>query len=240
MKADPVTIAQISHARRLLAEAKDLDDIKAVRDMAEAARLYARAAGLGSEAINAAAEIKLRAERAAGEALREMEKQHGARTPLRDAPTESRPPRLADIGITPKQSMHWQAEASVPEPVFEAHIEETKAEGKPLTTAGVVRLARPAEPTIAEIIEDDPSGPDDIRAKLADHARATIAEKAWHVALAPAAYERIDPDSVVATQSPLHVRRGVVSLERSIAYLTRLLEAATRATEEPVRLEVMQ
>jgi hypothetical protein len=28
------------------------------------------------------------------------------------------------MGITPKQSMNWQAEASVPEPVFEDHIAE--------------------------------------------------------------------------------------------------------------------
>lgn len=136
------TIVQIARARRFLAEAKDLTDIKAVRDMAEAARLYARAAGLGQDAMNEAAEIKLRAERKAGEALAAMEKQHGARTPQRNSPEESRPPRLTDIGITPKQSMNWQAEASLPEPVFEQHITETKAAGDPLTTAGVVRLAR--------------------------------------------------------------------------------------------------
>jgi hypothetical protein len=69
--------------------------------------------------MNEAAEVKLRAERKAGEALAEMEKARGgwAARETCDSVGESqveKPPRLADIGITPKQSMNWQAEASVP------------------------------------------------------------------------------------------------------------------------------
>lgn len=155
--SDTGAIAQITRARQFLAEAKDLADIKIVRDMAEAARLYARAAGLGQDAMNEAAEVKLRAERKAGEALSDMAKNPGGQ-PEQARSTDSaresveRAPRLADLGITPKQSMNWQAEASVPEPVFEEHIAEAKAAGEPLTTAGVVRMARPT--AADEPIED--------------------------------------------------------------------------------------
>ena len=157
--AEAGALAQIQRARLFLAEAKDLADIRAVRDMAEAARLYARAAGLGEDAMNEAAEIKLRAERKAGEALALMKKHEGGRPEKTDSRRESvsAPIRLAGLGITPKQSMNWQAEASVPEPVFEAHIAETKADGKPLTTAGVVQVAREIKAQReAEILERIP------------------------------------------------------------------------------------
>jgi len=67
----------------------------------------ARAAGLGQAAMNEAAEIKLRAERKAGEALAEMDKAKGGRPEKTDsvrASVSDPLPRLADIGIKPKQS----------------------------------------------------------------------------------------------------------------------------------------
>jgi len=131
----------------MLAECKGLDDIRAVRDMAEAARLYARAAGLGQEAMNEAAENKLRAERKDGEVLAEMDKNRGGWNARESCDTDavsqaSPPPRLADLGITPNQSMHWQTEATVPEPEFERWVDERKDDGEPLSTAGLVRRAR--------------------------------------------------------------------------------------------------
>lgn len=148
---DTGAIAQISRARQFLAEAKDLADIKTVRDMAEAARLYARAAGLGQDAMNEAAEVKLRAERKAGEALARMDKNRGGQPEqARSTPSQTegveRAPTLAELGLTHKQAMNWQAVADVPEKNFEEHISEAKAAGEPLTTAGVVRLARPTPP----------------------------------------------------------------------------------------------
>jgi hypothetical protein len=168
--SDTGALAQISQARLFLERAKDLTDIKAVRDMAEAARLYARAAGLGQDAMNEAAEIKVRAERKAGEALAAMDKAKGHRF-TGDSQAESPvapPARLADIGITPKQSMQWQAGASVPEPMFEQHIAETKAEGKPLTTAGVVQVAREIERGRGDAILERTPDPDGahLRAKI--------------------------------------------------------------------------
>jgi len=58
-------------ARQALAHAKTLDEVKDIRDKAEALRLYTKQAGEGLEMQNWCAEIKLRAERRAGELLKE-------------------------------------------------------------------------------------------------------------------------------------------------------------------------
>jgi hypothetical protein len=72
--ASPVTtLSRISEARKALTAAKSLDDVLQIRDQAEALRVYVKAAADSLEAANAAAEIKLRAERKAGEMLAAMD-----------------------------------------------------------------------------------------------------------------------------------------------------------------------
>ena len=67
-------LVKLEGAVRTLAEAKTLDEVKHIHDIAQAAAEYARAAKLGLEAQNYAAEIKLRAERKAGEMLAGLER----------------------------------------------------------------------------------------------------------------------------------------------------------------------
>lgn len=143
MIAEPLSLVSIGHATRMLAEAKSLDDVRTIRDLAEAARVYARAHDLGIEAMNHAAEIKLRAERRAGELLvqtRETGERAASGVDVRYA-QESKPATLADLGISRDQSSRWQSIASIPEPEFEGAIESAKAAAQPLSTAGMVRLA---------------------------------------------------------------------------------------------------
>lgn len=139
------SIQKLTIARQMLAEAKSMDDILHVRDIAEAARTYAKAAKLGLENQNEAAEVKIRAERKAGEMLAQMPMaigtDYGGRTSLdgnRDLPSNP-PPTLADLGIERMQSSRWQMIAGLPEDKFEEHITETKEWGKELTTAGLIR-----------------------------------------------------------------------------------------------------
>ena len=67
-------LVKLEGAVRMLAEAGTLEEVKHVHDIAQAAAEYARAARLGLEAQNSAAEIKLRAERKAGEMLAGLER----------------------------------------------------------------------------------------------------------------------------------------------------------------------
>ncbi len=134
-------LAKLDKATQMLAEAKNLDEVKNIMDIAEAARTYARAAKLGLEAQNHAAEIKLRSERKAGEMLIQLERK-----------PEGRPNKLFNAGIVseykevledqeiPNTTAHrWQGVAKIPEKVFEHHIAEIQETGQELTTSGLLR-----------------------------------------------------------------------------------------------------
>ena len=70
-------LIHLNQARQALALAKSIDEVKNIGDKAEALRAYAKQAGMSLEMQNECAEIKLRAERRAGELLVEMEKNPG-------------------------------------------------------------------------------------------------------------------------------------------------------------------
>ena len=130
--------ALLDSARRALTEAESLEDIKDIRDRAEVLRQYAAQAGAGLEAQNRCAEIKLRAERKAGEVLAETEMDKGGRPKENHSHDGS---SLKAIGINHNQSSRWQQAASIPEDEFEAHIAKTKEAQGELTSASVRRLA---------------------------------------------------------------------------------------------------
>lgn len=128
-------------ARQAIEEARRVDEVKAIRDQAEAARAYAKQAKLGMEMVNAAAEIKLRAERRAGQILLEMDKHEGGR-PSENPSSASRgfAPKLADLGVTHDQSSRWQQMAAMPQSKFEQHLAERKEAGEEITLKSVLRM----------------------------------------------------------------------------------------------------
>jgi hypothetical protein len=72
-------------------------------------------------------EIRLRAERRAGELLGEMEKHSGGRP--EKTGSEPRPvstPKLSDLGVTKSQSSRWQRLADLPDEQFEAKVDRAK------------------------------------------------------------------------------------------------------------------
>jgi len=115
-------------------ECHKVDEIKLIRDKAEAYRYAMIQAKESPDLIRKAEEIKLRAERRAGELLREQ-----VRKPEEGRPEKaSQPIRLIDMEVTENQSSNWQRIASIPEEKFEEYIQDKKE----ITTSGAVKLAR--------------------------------------------------------------------------------------------------
>lgn len=134
------TLSRISDARRALAAASSLDDVLAIRDQAEALRVYMKAASESLETANAAAEIKLRAERKAGEMLAAMEKNVGGR-PAETGNVVLPVSSLDDLGIDKMQSSRWQKEASVSEEEFEKYLHQCFEQSREVTQSGLLKIA---------------------------------------------------------------------------------------------------
>ncbi len=120
-------------ACRALVEAKSVDEVKDVRDKAEAMRSYAHQAKNRQMEVDAA-EIRMRAERRLGELIRAQKEsaglatggQRGGRAKIdgsRAAPA-NKPPTLAEAGIDKKLSSRAQKMAAVPEEKFEGMLGE--------------------------------------------------------------------------------------------------------------------
>ena len=130
----------IDQARQALEAASTLDDVKGLRDKAEAMRIYAKQAKYSLDIQNRCAELKLRAERKAGIILGEMTTKGGERHKSHDG-TYERHSVLDEFDISKMQSSRWQAISKIPEDIFEQHVSKIKGAQTELTSASVIRLA---------------------------------------------------------------------------------------------------
>lgn len=128
-------------ARAALQVAHSVDEVKDIRDKAQAMALYAKQAN-DTQLVEWATEIKVRAERRAGQMLADMGA-NGARAG-RGRPAEDKPSTLEDLGVTEKQSHRWQKLASVPDDKFEEAVAAAKEVAGEVTTAAMLRVANGA------------------------------------------------------------------------------------------------
>lgn len=143
MNAQPILLVRYDAACRALAEARTVDEVKHIRDKAEAMKAYARQAK-NKELESDAWEIRTRAERRLGELIVLQKETVGLAKggqPYQATPTKSeavdRTPTLAEVGIDHKLSSWAQQVASIPEDGFEAAIAEGReavAEGREKAT----------------------------------------------------------------------------------------------------------
>jgi len=127
-------LVKFERARQALIEAKTIDEVKDVRDKAEALRLYVKQQKGSLEMQNHCAEIKLRAERKAGELIKNIPKKKNQK----DSATST----LQEAGINHTQSARWQKEANVPDEQFEQFLTEKKESNEEITQSALLQTIR--------------------------------------------------------------------------------------------------
>ncbi len=135
------SLAFFEEARAAVAKAASVDEVKDIRDRAEALRAYTRQASQSLEMQNQCADIKLRAERRLGELLAASVHHQGGRPPHKRSPGATVSTTLDELGVSKSQSSRWQRIALIPTQRFEDAIGEIKEAGEELTTAGLLRAA---------------------------------------------------------------------------------------------------
>jgi hypothetical protein len=163
MDAMPVQLIRYDAARKAIAAACRVDEVKSIRDKAEAVRVYAKQAGdFGLQ--NQAAEIRLFAERRAGRLLLDMTKNPGTRGEgrpskggrnRRSSSTTAYPPKLTDLGISKDQSSKWQRMAQMmDDATFEKALKLAKEGDEELTSAALLRAVKEVLKPKATVIEE--------------------------------------------------------------------------------------
>jgi len=113
-------IERLSKASEMLVEAKSMQEVKKIMDVAGAAKIYAKRQQLGEEAVQHARSIELESMRRLGELLSETPKNTGML--LRGTKSEPREisiPTLSDLGVDKKISSLSQQLARMPKKEFE-------------------------------------------------------------------------------------------------------------------------
>jgi len=154
-------IERLSRASEMLVEAKSMQEVKKIMDVAGAAKIYARRQQLGEEAVQHARSIELEAMRRLGELLAEKPKNTGAKGigPIA-VPNMNRNdliPTLSDLGVDKKISSLSQQLARMPKKEFEqvrdgvvsmsealkiAHVSHNSGENEWYTPAAYIEAAR--------------------------------------------------------------------------------------------------
>lgn len=134
-------LVRYEQARTALAECHRVDEVKDIRDKAEAMAAYARQAK-DSELIQYATEIKVRAERRCGDLLAQVERAPRARTDLTASKPETQYQQTLRENAIPRATAdRYQQLAAMPEEHFETAVQTAKATAGEVTTAFMLREA---------------------------------------------------------------------------------------------------
>jgi len=147
-KVDPNApgLLSVERARVWLAQARKVDEVKSLRDKAEAIAAYKRKQLAGREAAIDADVVVVWAERRIGELSRELPAKHTGR-PAKNSPPggdNSKLSSLAAHGIRSQAASRYEAAAAMPEADFAAAVNAVAAKGKRVTIRRIVEPTRRA------------------------------------------------------------------------------------------------
>jgi hypothetical protein len=189
-------------ARNALAMAVEVDEVKDIRDKAQAIAAYARQAK-DTELVKWATEIKVRAERQAGLMLAKMPKAEGKLRNSSQSHDATTTKTLADLGITKSDSSRWQKLAAVKESDFELAVAAAKEVAGEVTTAAMLRAAKANEPE-----KQKPEAATPTPAPVAQVVAAIVSKAVAAPAADPDEYTELDAlhDQIADLQAELAVK----------------------------------
>ena len=150
-----MNLVKYDAARYALQQAATIDEVKDIVDKSVAIAAYAKQAQ-DTQMIEWATEIRVRAERKAGEMLAQVGIKSG--NPQWSTPSTIGK-TLEEIGISKYQSSRWQKLAAVPEDQFEQAIVAAKEVAGEITSAAMLRVEkanRPIQPKPEKVDQTPP------------------------------------------------------------------------------------
>ena len=145
---EPRELVLLIDAAAKVAEATSIDEVKMIRDAAEAARGQSKKIDLTEDITLDTAAIKVNATRQLGQLLKATELAKGAPgnqytgKKLVRSQAATGPICLRDLGITKSESSRAQQIASLPAAAFNHYVKECVESRQEPTTAGLLRLAK--------------------------------------------------------------------------------------------------
>ena len=137
----PQAASKLAEIRRALGKTAILRRIIELRERVKELLRRLRTSTSDRKLSNRAAELKLRAERKAGELLANLRLRGGDHKSTRAA-RKTRKQTLDRLGISRKHSADWQLEALLPEEDFVSYLRRAAAEGKGPSSHGLQALAK--------------------------------------------------------------------------------------------------
>lgn len=193
------SLVRYEAARTALAEAHSVDEVKDIRDKAQAMAAYAKQAN-DTELVWLASEIKIRAERKCGELSAELPKaKTGPKVSPHDA-EKSKAEVLSDAGISTQAASRYERLAAVPEDQFEQAVAAAKEVVGEVTTAHMLRVAAGVSPHDREKSDDHPTVKDALDEAQAEIDRLGAQVKALSVT-----------DTATELKKQIEIRQGIES-----------------------------
>lgn len=132
-------LSRISELRQAVERSQTFREAKTAQIKIAVLQELARSAGATLHEQNQWAEVRLIAERKAGEFLAKMEKNQGRPKRLQAATVI---PTYEELGIEKTKAMRWQDEAEIAEDEFRAYVQKCFEEDREITSAGLIAIGR--------------------------------------------------------------------------------------------------
>lgn len=140
-------LAKLDQARKLLAASRTLSEIKGIRDIAEAAKFYAKAAHLSKESLALASEISLLATHKAGQVLSQLERGKTGPKELSAtvADNSEYAKTLQDSGTPPRTAAAWQQVGKISATTVDDYVSQAKETHQDISQSGLLKFSMRAE-----------------------------------------------------------------------------------------------